>query len=422
MLIVCEPQCVGISHEKVNSGFLTLLHHTFPGEAIRLYADQTHNEMLQHILAHDGVTIDALEYRAFTVRDPRSIRGAIVNYRELRRVLQEAAQADAREVLFLSTSPILLRLLQRLQREPAFAALRFVFVCHAEFEDIANDQYRPVATTEVAEPSLLDKIRATRLIELPRKFGGLVARTASNRYKQVWQTHFRLRDELLRQTSDQHAFIALSPHIVENAASYVDVDAIHLRAVEMPYNFAPPAPLPANEHMKFATFGIGDPSALRKVLDHLDSFNLAHDYEIRVIGMDNRGVENHRHVRCPSPGKQMSRDEMERHAVDIDAFLILYDRNRYRLSCSGAIFEALSYVKPVLHIGNPCVVAFDRLDAPIGFACADYEELARTMAAMIQDYAGHRAALEQRRQNILRLRESLGMPALAPKLRAVLRR
>jgi hypothetical protein len=325
-------------------------------------------------------------------------------------------------VMFLSTSPVLLHILKRLKRDAAFAHLRFAFVCHAELEDIANDSYRPVPVSAVREPTLLEKFRMVRPLELPAKARALIARKVSARYAHAWKTRFRIREQLEWHASDDYAYITLSPHIIAAAARYIDTNTVPFRAIEMPYNFAPPPPAPRNEHVKFATFGFGDPAALEQVVKHLDSMRLTKPYEIRIIGMDNRGLENHPRVFCPSPGKQLTRAEMERHAQDIDAFLILYGDNRYRLSCSGTIFETLSYVKPVLHIGNPCVVEFDRPELPIGFRATNLEELARTMAAMIEDYPGHRAAFEDRRQNILRLRRQLSMEALAPKLRAVLRR
>jgi hypothetical protein len=110
---------------------------------------------------------------------------------------------------------------------------------------------------------------------------------------------------------------------------------------------------------------------------------------------------------------------MERHAGDVDAFLILYDRRRYRLSCSGSIFEALSYGKPVLHLGNPCVAQFDTPEHEIGFRHDDLESLARTIAEMANDYQRARVLLLARHHNIARLRAAL--LGREPRLRAVLR-
>jgi hypothetical protein len=418
MIVVCEPQCTGASHEKVNSGFLTLLRRAYPDDDIRLYADASHAGALRSILAHDGVAIDRIEVRDYSVRAPYGVRGALSHYRQLRRILDDATSAGCERVLFLSSTPLMLQMLKRLHRS-AFRHMHFAFVLHADFEDIANDRYRPVATTAVAESTLFEKLRTIRLTELPVKASRLVARKISSRYAMAWQTRFRMREQLEWGDHDGISYIALSPHVVANAAAYIDVDALHVRAVEMPINFAPISSPPANPHLKLATFGYGDPAALRRIVEQLDRASLAQPYEIRIIGMDNRGLEHHPHVYCPSPGVPLSRADMERHAADIDAFLILYDRNRYRLSCSGAILEALSYVKPVLHIGNPCVDAFDRPEAPIGFRSETLEELAGVVAAMITDYRGYGPAFDERRANILRARTRLGMENLAPKLRAV---
>jgi len=234
-------------------------------------------------------------------------------------------------------------------------------------------------------------------------------------------TRFRTRDELAWRPSDRYRLIALSPHVVENARVYLDVDALGMRAIEMPINFAPLTGPAANTHLKFATFGYGDPGALREVVEHLDRLAPQQPYELRIIGMDNRGLECHPHVTCPSPGKRLTRAEMEQFAADIDAFLILYDRRRYRLSCSGSIFEALSYVKPVLHIGNPCVAQFDRPELPIGFAHADLRALAETMARMIDGPDVARAELAARRTNLKVLRDTLSIEQHVPAFREVLR-
>ncbi len=418
MIFVCEPQCRGISHEKVNSGFLTLARRAFPDDVLRLYADPTHRRALEEILVRDGVTIDRVEHRAIVLDDALSVRGALAYYRLFKRMFAEAVAEGVERVLFLSSSPVLLHVLKRLRSNPAFAKIRIAFVLHADFEDIANDTFQAVAATAVHEPTILEKLRMIRIAELPGKVAGLVGRRISERYASLWQTRFREREQLEWRHDDRLAYIALAPHVRTNASKYIDVQALNVHTVEMPINFAAPRSAPRNAHLKLATFGYGDPAALRRVVDALDRLMPSKPYEIRIIGMDNRGLESHPRVVCPSPNKPLSRAEMERHAEDIDAFLILYDRNRYRLSCSGAIFEALSYVKPVLHIGNPCITPFDPPDAPIGFSTETLEELARLVAPMIDDYPAAQRAFAARRENIMRLRTRLGMDALATKLRA----
>lgn len=421
MIVVCEPQCEGVSHEKVNSGFLTLIRRAFPDRAIRVYAAETHRDALLSILAHDGVVIDQLEFRSFTVRDGYTARGIAGYHFAFQRLLRETVEAGCTDILFLSTSPVLLHLLKRLHAKPELSHLHFTFVMHAELEDIANATYHPVSGTVVAEPSLLEKLRSIRPLELPGKVAGLVARKLATRYAAALHGRFRMRDELVRHASPSYSYIALSRHVVANAASYLDPAALQLRAVTMPINFASERPVVENDHLTFATFGYGDPGALRQVVEHLDRLAPKRSYELRIVGMDNRGLEHHPHVTCTSPGKRLSRDEMERQITDVDAFLILYDRDRYRLSCSGSIFEALSYGKPVLHIGNPCVAQFDAPTSPIGVGHADLAELARTMARMIDDPTWARRELAERRTNLRRLRGRLAIEHHIADFRAAVR-
>jgi len=420
VIVVCEPQCVGSSHEKVNSGFLSLVRRAFPDEQIRFYADGTHVSAMQRMLAHDGVAVGNLEARPFAVRDAYGIGGVVAYHRQFKRMLEEAVTVGARDVLFLSTSPVLLHVLKRLQ--PRYSQLRFAFVLHAEFEDIANDVYAPVSVSAVAEPTLLEKLRLIQPWELPGKVAGLVTRNARARYARVFQERFREREQLEWRHSPAFRYIGLAPHVVTNAAKYLDVEALGVTYVWMPINFAPVTPPPENATLKLATFGIGDPATLKIVVDHLKQLAPKRPYEIRIIGMDNRGLESEPNVTCPSPGKRLDRADMERHAADIDAFLMLYPKHRYRLSCSGSMLEALSYVKPILHLGNPCIEPFDRPDAPIGHRAESPEELARVITRMIDDYPTARADLARCRQNILKLREELSMENLAPMLRRALLR
>ena len=77
MIIICEPTCRGVSHEKFNSGFIYGLSLAYPQETIRFYADITHIEAIKNILIHDKVIIDNIEYIPIKFRDLYSIRGMI---------------------------------------------------------------------------------------------------------------------------------------------------------------------------------------------------------------------------------------------------------------------------------------------------------------------------------------------------------
>ena len=82
MIAICEPQCKGISHEKVNSGFIYGLRLAYPQEKIVFLADATHFQAIQNILENDKVLVDNYECRPirFNADSAFSIAGTIKYY------------------------------------------------------------------------------------------------------------------------------------------------------------------------------------------------------------------------------------------------------------------------------------------------------------------------------------------------------
>ena len=101
LIVVCEPQCKGLSHEKVNSGFLTALRLAYPSEQIVLYADPSHIDALRSVLANDGVQLSGIEYRSFPAVEGYSFRGMWANYRAFQSLFTEIAKLGISKVFFL---------------------------------------------------------------------------------------------------------------------------------------------------------------------------------------------------------------------------------------------------------------------------------------------------------------------------------
>src|SRR5690606_8586265 len=117
------------------------------------------------------------------------------------------------------------------------------------------------------------------------------------------------------------------------------------------------------------------------------------------------------------PGRPLTRQYMEELAEDIDVFLIMYGSNRYRLSCSGAILEALSYRKPIIHLGNECIDFFNQRNCPIGFRCNNINEFVDVMEDLIINYSDRKAVLSDFRDNIDELRGAYSIEASKDKIR-----
>jgi hypothetical protein len=436
MIIVVEPICKLFSHEKVNSGFLYGLRLAFPDESIRVYADKTHIAALKEILAHDRIAIDDIEYIPIILGNSISLSGAIRYYAVFNSIFKNVVKARAGKIFFLSYSPVILYIIKRLKEKAIFSHLKFSFVLHGDFENIVNDKesvnplVSPKVPIVIPGKSFGDRLSTIELKTIPVKLISIAQLTLGRLFDRVKNSvsgvlnysipvsrWFSTREMLLWKNSPDFRYIALANHVVGNAQKYIDTQELNIFTVVLPTNFAAPVPRPKNKFAKFAIFGFGSPAVLREIAYRLDERKIEKEYEIRIIGMDNAGLSGHAHVTCPSPGKPLSRQDMEKYAEDIDMFLILYHKGQYKLTCSGTILEAISNVKPILHFDNDCVNSFNKHDQPIGICCNTMEEYLERMEDIIANYESYNAQFQVYRSNIMELRTRLSVGSSVPRMR-----
>jgi hypothetical protein len=430
MIIICEPLCKEMSHEKVNSGFIYGLSLAFPDEKIRLYADSTHIEAIKKILAHDKIYINHIEYRSISFGLHSTFIEVIRYYFLFYQMFAEVVILGADKIFFLSFSPTILYVIKKLKEKTNFVQLKFTFVLHGAFESIADDtplypgiilprNEIPVSIA-LEKKSFLEKICQTRLSEIPMKIWNRIIMhlpVIHFPWPKFLLDFFTVKKMMEWNHSADYRYVALSPHVTRNAAKYIDTEKFNLYTVILPTFFVAPTPSPINDHVKFAIFGYGNSLVLHNVAYKLSQKKINKSYEIRIIGMDNRGTEDFVNVTCTSKGERLERDEMEKHAKDIDAFLILYDKTKYRLSCSGSILESLSYTKPMIHFDNDCINQFNKMERPIGIRCDSFDEYVNKLEDIIENYDSYKTTFLGYRANILKLREECAIEKSVPDLR-----
>jgi hypothetical protein len=404
-----------MSHEKVNSGFIYGLRLAYPQEKMMFYADISHIRTIKEILTHDNTIIKNIEYIPIKFRGSYGIVGMLTYYFLFKKMFSDVLANGTDKIFFLSFSPTILNIIKKLKQKNDFIKMKFALVLHGDFENIADGSEKNTITFPADKP-LIERIRQTKFRDLPRKIaGGLIGVirnyiiTLNTRWQSIFTKLYPIKKMLLWRHSADFRYIALSPHIVANAEKYIDVKELNIYTVVYPNVFSEPTPQPDNKYPKFATFGYGNPSMLHNVALRLSQKDIKKPYEIRIIGMDNRGTEGFSNVTCPSPGKPLARSEMEKYAQDIDVFLILYEKNRHRFGCSGSIIESLSYMKPVLHFNNDCINTFNKQDKPIGIRCETIEEFVNTMEDIIENYQSYIPKFQTFRNNILNLRKEIAI-------------
>ena len=410
MIIVCEPQCKSFSHEKINSGFLYGLRLAYPTEKIRFYAHNSHIQAIKEILRHDKVVIDDIEYFPISFHSSSGVKAIVVYYFILKKLLKDSLLNEVDKIFFLSFTPMLLYLIKKFKEKNEFSAMKFSFVLHGAFEEIVQSVYKSSAISVPAKPTkkISENLRRLTLDKITRKIARIIGdrwdRAISIPWNWISKNFFGFKKIFLWNHSEDFRYISLAPYATTNASKYIDIVKLNIYNVFFPSVFVEPLDQPNNEYVKFAVFGYGNSAMLQKILLELSKRTINSNYEICIIGMDNSGTDNFKNIVCPSPGRPLSRSDMEKYAFDIDMFLILYEKNRYRLTCSASIIESLSYMKPVIHFQNECIDFFNNPLNPIGISCSDVKEYVDAMERFINNYQLHISQLHLFRNNIMILR------------------
>lgn len=415
MIIVADLLCKSMSHEKVNSGFLYAMHLAFPGEKIRFYAEKSHINAIKNILIHDGIVIDGLEYMPISI---------FLKPLALILLLKKTLRQGVDKMFFLSFSPSILFSIKVLKKINSFSVLKFNFVLHGNFETVADDSYQfkmnlPIAALPVNDKThLVERLRKIGLKNLPKIVIRRIAKIIFDAFPSGNNGFFSVKNLMTIWHSDDYRYVALSPHAISNAKKYIDTETVKIFPVILPTNFVKAKPFIKNSYVKFATFGFGDSLVMHNVAKMLSQRKISKPYEIRIIGMDSRGTEDFPSVIPTSNGQRLKRKHMEFLAEDIDAFLILYDKSKYRLTCSGSILESLSLIKPIIHFDNDCINYFNKESLPIGYKCNNLVEYVDKLIDIIENYDSYHNQFEYFRGNIKSLRKTCSVAVCAPQLRA----
>jgi len=430
MIVICDALCKAHSHEQFNSGFIFGFRLAYPEEKILFYGDASHIEAVKNIFGIRNVIIDNIEYIPIQFQLKNSFTAFIQFYFLFRRILSDLITLGEDRLFLLASNSPIRYILKRLKQNRKFNNIRFSLVCHGDWEELPGKRPEMIELPlrKVTQPSLIAKVQKVTIANFSHKVRGGLERIGGwgkrlfqlveNKCQGLFNSFFPFKKILLWRHSKDFKYIFLSPHIVNNVAQYIDVSKFDFHTVVLPTIFKEPTPQPHNKSVKFGIIGYGYSGMLYKLLTALSLKKLTNPYEIRIIGMDNRAAEGFPCVTCQSPGKPLPREDMEKSIEDIDVSLILYDKTLHRFGCSGSILEAMSYMKPVVHLENDCVNIFNTKDNPIGICCNSPEGMADVMAKIINNYTEYRSIFQEYRDNILKLRRQIDIRNNTSRLRA----
>ena len=425
MICVCEPLCKGVEHEKVNSGFLTALRLAFPEEEIHFYAHASHVSAIREALATDKVNIENL--KTISIDLPREVGIAGKNrFRSLFRMIFDAIQAKGEDRCFLlSFSRESLFAIKELKQEPKYEPFRFNFVLHGIFETLTRgllpDSVIRFPISQLPPRRLLERVSKLSFRRIAIGLSQLTERKVQqpSEDSEFAAVTSDVKSLLEWQHTDDYRYITLSPHALRNAGKYIDTEYINIFNVTMPLNFGPVCSGPKNSFAKFAVYGGNtDPLPLHNIATVLAERKPTKQYEIRVISKNKYGTEGIRSVtQVGKWGANLTRAEMEHSIADIDFILLLFDENKYTLTCSGALMDAISLVKPIIHFDNENINQFNPTNKPIGIRCFSFEEYVSQLKEIVENYSQFQPEIAKFRESLIDCRERCSIALSAPGLR-----
>ena len=381
MIIFCEPQCVGFEHSQVNSAFIAVVHEAFPGEELLFLAEEGHLEQVRSQLKQHNVeiTCQQISLPERSLSSPKRYRGDSVL---VRRTFEICEERGGDKVVFCSiTSPLMISIKRFLSDYPR---IRCFAIPHGLLRDISRP---PI-----------------RLAEIPFWF-------------RFWFSHFN---------NDRLQFLVYGQPILDDLVSVLPHMGRYASALDHPYFYQPAANEvhAFGERVMFGFFGVvhrgKGADAMYRLAEEIGRAGLGDRSLFTLIGYLNDKRLDHllnSRLVIPSAYRPLDREMFSAYAKEIDYSVFLYRPGSYRLTASGAFFDALSYVKPVIALKNPFFEHYFNRFGDIGYLCSSYAEVRDCVMEVIRSKPEDR--YREQCRNILAAREEMGIPQLAGRFRTL---
>jgi hypothetical protein len=380
MILACEPVCRGFEHAAVNAAMLAVFKDAFPDEELLFTAEEGHLRLVAQdagIVSRAGLTFQALP---LPLRKASSAERFDSGLRVVRSLFSSAERRKASLVVFTCIDGETLHAIKMLLGESP--GLRCIVVLHGILSSVARS------------PSLLP-----------------------------WKNRHLFRNWLLRDHSERLSYIVLGESIERELAVRFPALRPHLMSIDLPYRFAAP-----EEHVPFQdrTVSFGSLGVLRKVKGSHLFLRLAGEaaaastaYRPRFVCIGPIVDKKLRRlltpaVSVPSPDAPLPLEAYAALTRKLDYAVLLHGAET-ALQGSGVLFDAFSYLKPVIALKSPFFSAYFDKMGNIGYLCDHYADLKRRVLALLDNPPVDEYLLQ--RQALLTGREQLQIPVLAVTLR-----
>ena len=383
-IIILEPQCCGLEHVEVNAGLISIIKSAFPAADILFLAEPEHLLLVEKSCS--ALECGSVRYQVVhpPARGAGEARRFIDEWGLTNQVLKKAEASRTDWVIFASITG---------------AGLWSVRLQARKYNIVLI--------------SVIPHIILASINRLPN-------------FSKPWNWPFWFRLPFVFGNTSQLQFILLGEFIKREVINNLPKMAPYVVAIDLPckggFTVQPKA-----LDIESITFGAIGGARVRKG-SHLFiqlakrcrqlvgtrlNFVLVgqiEDEEIRQLATED--------IILPSRNRPLSRQMFEQLVMDLDYAVFCYEADSYRFGTSGAFFDALMFLKPIITLRCPSMEYYFESLGDIGYLCDNMEHMYEVVRSISNMPPANRYALQV--ENLRRGRNKFEPSSLALRLRDLL--
>ncbi len=336
MICIYEPLCEGKGHELVNAGIIELLNIIRPYEKLIFYGEKFHLENNEHLLSKKRINI---ENREIILPLQDDLCSCIDNLRILSNILLENIK-EKNLIIFITVSNIgvcfAVNILSRV-----FKNVKFIIGMHGIMEHFTK--------SVLSKQAKLFK----KVLELSAYRQNVTYLIYSKLYKKYLKNIFSIR--LINK----------------------------IKFIHMPYLYTGDFKKKNKDKLVLAAIGSAGNKKMYELIKYINMNYCKNNYEFNIF---NWGLKiPFSRLRNTNLYLNSDRDKINEVMHSVDCIIIPYDKNQYKISTSGIIFDAISYEVPIFTLDSNCCIEYSKYG--IGENFSTVEEMAlRLIEIMNLDY------------------------------------
>ncbi|HEY1934326.1 MAG TPA: hypothetical protein VGG99_20145 [Acetobacteraceae bacterium] len=391
MILVCEPFWTGTQHAPGNSATIQTIARAFPGQQVRVSAEATHLRELQAdtaLTAHPNASLSAIAVSPVFPSKPQivSARRALTEFGALRAALRAAPPGEPVLLMLLSATPTAIFAASWLARS-ARRRIGVQIGLHGNLNEMQG--WRP-------------RNPLARMFDLRSALGA----------RHGGKVRFLVLENAIRT-----ALAELLP----SAAAVTDVLPLPINLTELAVvrdvAFDPP--------LRIGLVGQAtEAKGITAFLALAREFGASHADKVafHVVGRAVPGDDMTRFAPLAEvpPTSQFPREEFLQRLARLHYVCLPLQPGYYNLSASGALIDAVTWLKPVIATPVPIMRDMFQQFGDIGYLCRDMDEMRSIVATLLN--APDAARYARQVEAIRKARDSRMPDALAADYRRIVDR